>query len=1075
VPTESSFDPTPLVPFLCLPHVLKHQAGRIPGAPAILAPGRAPLTYGRLYQHVDEMEEMLRGMGIGRHDRVVLVLPNGPELAVAFLAVAASAVCAPINPACGAEELVRIFSDLHPRALITQAGADSAARHAARLHDVPVIELSTAVTGEAGLFTLTGERGRVHSDEPISPGSVALLLPTSGTTSRPKLVPLTHFNICTSAYASVAAFALGEADRCLNVMLLYYGLPLNGTVLASLAAGASIICTPGCDVTRFFGWLADFRPTWCAAVPTMLQAILAQARLNGGRVADSPLRFIRTATAPLPRSISTELEEVFGAPVINFYGMTETASAPIAVNPLPPRERKPGSAGIPLWLDVAIMGEGGALLPRGETGQVVVRGASVMSGYDGAPLANQAAFAGGWFKTGDNGFFDDDGYLFLVARSQEIINRGGEKIAPQEVDEVLLEHPAVAEAVTFAVPHKTLGEDVASAVVLRPDRAATARDIRRFVIGRLADFKVPSQVLIARELPKGPTGKVPRIGLAAKLGFASHGAVMQPFVAPCTPIEKVLAGIWAEVLQVERVGVNDDFFALGGDSLLATHFLVQLYETMHIEVEASRLFDASTVGEMARHIETLIQAGEAPRLPSAIVRVPRENSVAPASFAQERMWRQQHALRGLPFFNILYALRLTLAVDAAVLERSINEIVRRHEILRTTFPVVDGRHVQDIAPQLTIALLSDDLHALPESKRGTVGHQLIQEEVLHSFDLAKGPLIRARLVRLAEQEHLLLISMHQVICDGWSLGVFVNELAALYNAFSSGTESPLAPLSIQFADFAHWQRQWHLHSEVAAQLDYWREQLHEPLPVVTVATARPRQRIDGLRTARREVALPLKLVEAAKRLSREEGGTLFMVLVAALKTLLHRYLGQDDLRVATNVANRNRPGTEGLIGPLANTVILRTNLGGDPSCREVMRRVRATTLAAFVHQDLPFEELTETLGRERALKPAELSRIMILLQNTALRPLASSGQALAFEEADPSMMLPLVTATTFDVILTLRESADGLVGRCVYKPSLLRAGTIDCLLRDFQEVLEHMVTQPERPISVIPVSLNTNA
>ena len=261
------------------------------------------------------------------------------------------------------------------------------------------------------------------------------------------------------------------------------------------------------------------------------------------------------------------------------------------------------------------------------------------------------------------------------------------------------------------------------------------------------------------------------------------------------------------MLQVERVGVNDDFFALGGDSLLATHFLAHLYETMHIEVEVSRLFEASTVGEMARHIETLIQAGQASRLPSAIVRVPRENGVAPASFAQERMWKQQHALPGLPFFNILYALRLTSAADAAVLERSINEIVRRHEILRTTFTVVDGRHVQVIAPQLNIPLLSDDLHALPGSRKQKAGRQIIQEEALHSFDLAKGPLIRARLVRLAEQEHLLLISMHQVICDGWSLGVFGNELAALYNAFSSGAESPLAPVSIQFADFAHWQRQ----------------------------------------------------------------------------------------------------------------------------------------------------------------------------------------------------------------------------------------------------------------------------
>jgi len=385
MPTERSFGPRGSAPFLCLPHLLEHHARRIPDAPAILAPKRAPLTYGRLYQHVDEMEGRLRAMGITRNDRVAVVLPNGPEMALAFLTVAASAVCAPMNPAYGAEELDRYFADLHLRALITQAGIDSPARRAALSHGVRVIELSTAVNGEAGLFTLIGEHGYVPSHESISPGGVALLLPTSGTTSRPKIVPLTHVNICASAYASVAALALREADRCLSVLPLFYGHGLIATVLASLAGGASVVCTPGCDVTSFFAWLTDFQPTWCAAVPSMLQAILAQARLSGERVADCPLRFLRTASAPLPRRIFTELERTFETPVIEWYGMTETASAPIGINPLPPRQRKSGSVGIPVALDVAIMGERGALLPGGQTGQVVVRGASVTAGYDGDP------------------------------------------------------------------------------------------------------------------------------------------------------------------------------------------------------------------------------------------------------------------------------------------------------------------------------------------------------------------------------------------------------------------------------------------------------------------------------------------------------------------------------------------------------------------------------------------------------------------------------------------------------------------------------------------------------------------
>jgi len=1059
------------VPFSCLPQLLEHQARRIPNAPALLAPGRAPLTYRRLHEHVDRMERTLRTAGIGGRDRMAVVLPNGPELPVAILAVAACAVCAPVNPAFGAEELDRYFADLQPRALITQAEAGSPARRVALSRGIRVMELSSVPEMEAGLFELTAEPGDAQPREKAGPDDVALLLPTSGTTSRPKIVRQTHANICTSAHLTAVALALAETDRCLNILPLFHGHGLTATVLASLAAGASVVCTPGFDVRKFSGWLTDFRPTWYSAVPTMHQAILAQPPQERERLADSRLRFVRSSSAPLAPRIFTELERTFDAPVIEWYGMTEATSSPIACNPLPPRQRKAGSVGVPAGPDVAIMDEEGTLLTRGQTGEVVVRGASITSGYDGDPLATKAALAGDWFKTGDLGFFDADGYLFLVGRMREIINRGGEKIAPQEVDEVLLEHPSVAEAVTFAVPHATLGEDVAAAVVLKPHCFATPKDIRRFGMGRIADFKLPRQVLIVTELPKGPTGKVKRVGLAAKLGLESGGAMARTFIAPRTSLEKELAGIWAAVLQVEQVGIHDDFFALGGDSLLATQVLAQIHASLLLDAEASCIFEAPTVAELARYLETLIESGQARRLSSAIPRSAAEGW-APASIAQERICELQRAAPELPFLNILYALKLTSSLDVAVLERSINEIVRRHEILRATFDIRDARHVQVVAPQLSVPLRFEDLHELPDSEIEAAGHRLIQEEALHCFDLARGPLLRARLLRLAEQEHLLLITLHQVICDGWSLGVLVKELTALYDAFSAGQQTPLAPLPLQYTDFARWQRQWRSHPELVAHLAYWREQLHDPLPVIELASARRRPAVDDLRTARREVALPARLSEALKRFSREEGGTLFMALIAAFKTLLHLYVAEDDVRVATLVANRNGPGSEHLIGPLANTVILRTNLGGDPSPREVMRRVRATALAAFAHQALPFEELVETLERERGLEPAALSKMMIWLHNAALRPIASSAHKLAFEEANPNMLLPLITMTKFDVILMLRESDRGLGGCCVYKPHLFRAGMIDRLLRDFRKVLEVMLTQPERPISKIRLSPN---
>jgi acyl-CoA synthetase (AMP-forming)/AMP-acid ligase II len=1068
---EATAKPLIPVPFLLLNELFEYYARHSPDAAAILAPDCSALSYGALHQQISYVGGALRAMGLGRHDRVAVVLPNGPEMAVAVLGVAASATCLPTNPAYGAEELDRYFADLQPRALITQV--DSPARRVALSRGVRVVDLSTTGDMQAGLFTLTSDHGTLTSDhgsapsrDTVDPGDVALLMTTSGTTSRPKIVPLTHANICTAACGWGTPLALTETDRCLNVMPLFHGHGLIGTVLASLASGGSVICTPRCDINSFFGWLTEFRPTWYSAVPTMHQAILAEARRHRERSADHLLRFVRSGSAPLPPHVIAELEQTFATCVIEFCGITETAASPVACNPLPPRLRKVGSIGLPVELDVAIMDEGGAFLPSGQTGQVVVRGASLMSGYDADSIATKAAFAGDWFKTGDLGFFDDDGYLFLAGRIKEIINRGGQKIAPSQVDEVLLEHPAVAEAVTFAVPHPTLGEDVAAAVVLRPAAKVTPKDIRQFAMGRLATFKVPRQVQIVAEIPKGPTGKVQRIGLAEKLGLVGGSAASRIIAAPRTPLETILAGIWADVLRLEQVGIHDDFFALGGDSLLAAHVLTSIHDAMHLEVGVVSLFDAPTVAEMAEYLETLIKAGRAGQ--PEIARVSR-NEPLPASPVQERLWTLQQAVPELPFFNILYALRITSPLDATLLERSLDEIVQRHEILRTTIGVADGRQIQVIAPQLKVPLAVDDLRNLPASKSEAAAHRLIQAELLHVFDLIRGPLIRARIVRLAEDQHLLLIAMHQMVADGGSLGVIAEELAALYEAFSAGNASLLPPLPVQYADFASWQRAWKSHPDVAAQLDYWREQLRGPLPVLKLSAARPRRAASEL-TAQRDIALPASLMEAVKQFSRREGGTLFMALVAALKTLLHHHAGEDDLRLATNVANRNRAGTEGLIGPLANTVILRTGLGGDPTAREVMRRVRATTLKAYAHQDLPFEVLAETLARERGLDPAQLAQVMILLHNAALRPQTSAGRALAFEEADPGMPMPLVTTTTYDVILSLRETAQGLVGSCIYKPHLFGSKSIDGLLADFQKILEQMASEPERRISTLRIS-----
>ena len=493
-------------------------------APALGAPeGVPPLRYRGLRALARRTVDRLNALGIGREDRVAIVLPNGPEMAASFVCIGAGATTAPLNPAYRAEELEFYLSDLRARAVVVAAGVDSAARLVARELALPILELHAGRDAGAGTFTL--EPVQPMAGTPARGGfgeadDTALVLHTSGTTSRPKLVPLLQRNVLATARHIVETLSLTAADTCLNVMPLFHIHGLMAATLASLAAGGQVCCTPGFNALKFFAWLDEVRPTWYTAVPTMHQAILARADRNREVVARSRLRFIRSSSASLPPQVMAELERTFRAPVIESYGMTEAAHQ-MASNPLPPRARKAGSVGVAAGPEVAVMDDDGALLPRGATGEVVIRGPNVTPGYEANPDANAKAFTNGWFRTGDQGVLDEEGYLRLTGRLKELINRGGEKISPLEVDEVLMDHPAVQQVVTFALPHDKLGEEVAAAVVLREGRSVDDRELRAFAAARLADFKVPRKIVFVAEIPKGATGKLQRIGLAAKLGLAS--------------------------------------------------------------------------------------------------------------------------------------------------------------------------------------------------------------------------------------------------------------------------------------------------------------------------------------------------------------------------------------------------------------------------------------------------------------------------------------------------------------------------------------------------------------------------
>ena len=487
-------------------------------AEAIGAPGRESSTYADLRAHVAATVGRLNALGVGRNDAVAIVLPNGPEMASAFVAIGAGAATAPLNPAYTKDEYRFYLDDLEAKLLVVEAGSKSPALDVAAGLGIRVATLSVEPGAPAGIFTLDGEAGTAAAPGFAEAGDTALVLHTSGTTSRPKIVPLSQANVCASAANVADSIALLPGDRCLNIMPLFHIHGLIAAVLSSLHAGASVHCSPGFNALHFFRWLDEVRQTWYTGVPTMHQAILARAARNQKTVDDVPLRLIRSSSASLPPQVMAELEQTFGAPVIEAYGMTEAAHQ-MASNPLPPKARKPGSVGLPAGPEVAIMDEAGALLPAGSIGEIVIRGPNVTQGYRNNDKANAEAFTNGWFRTGDQGVADDEGYFRLTGRLKEIINRGGEKISPREVDEVLLDHPAVAQVVTFAVPHPKLGEDVAAAIVLGENAQADEASIRAFASERLADMKVPRTIIFLDEIPKGATGKLQRIGLAEKLGL----------------------------------------------------------------------------------------------------------------------------------------------------------------------------------------------------------------------------------------------------------------------------------------------------------------------------------------------------------------------------------------------------------------------------------------------------------------------------------------------------------------------------------------------------------------------------
>ena len=638
----------------------------------------------------------------------------------------------------------------------------------------------------------------------------------------------------------------------------------------------------------------------------------------------------------------------------------------------------------------------------------------------------------------------------MSGRSKEIINRGGEKISPREVDEVLLEHPAVAQAVAFALPDSRLGEDVGAAVVLRDGAPATETELREFAARRLADFKVPRRIVFLNQIPKGPTGKLQRIGLAARLGLDTppEAAGQAEFVAPGTPSEILLAGLWQQLLRVERVGARDDFFGLGGDSLLATQLASRLQDATGVKLSLVRLFQSSRLDEMAAAVEATTADPE--RQP-----IPRRISPRPArlSFAQERLWFLAHYEPGSPVYNIGRAVRCRGQLDVEALRQALEALVARHETLRTTFRESEEFPVQVVRPPAGFALPVIEWTG-----------QSLDEELTRAteepFDLDRDLMLRARLYRVQPHHHVLLLGVHHIAADGWSFSRLFRELGTFYEAFSNGKPPALPGLPIQYSDFSEWQRGWLNQERLAALASWWKQQLGGAVPALPLPNDFPRPARRTFRGASEPINLPKDLADRLRAFCRAERTTLYMALLAVFQVLLARYCAQDQIYVGSPIANRTRTEVEDLIGFFVNTMVLRTDLSTNPGFRQLLAQVRHTALAAYEQQDLPFEKLVEAMDPARDMSLTPLIQAVFVLQNAGEVELRVAGLETECLRVEPR-------SAKFDLTLSLEEKPHGIEGHFNYSTDLFEAGSVRRMAAHFQTLLASALAEPERPVRTL--------
>ncbi|HKR15496.1 MAG TPA: amino acid adenylation domain-containing protein [Pyrinomonadaceae bacterium] len=1038
----------------CIHEIVEQQAEKT-SAEVALVFGADSLSYRELNRRANQLAHYLRKLGVGPDSRVGVMMDRSIEMLVSVLGtLKAGAAYLPLDPEYPQERVLFMLEDAAVQVLLTQRRLlDRLPETGARV--VCFEEQAEAIGNESE----ENPQNITHSE------NLAYVIYTSGSTGTPKAVAMPHRALVNLIQWQTDHSA--ASPRTLQFASLSFDVSFQETFSTWCSGGTLVLVDEDTrrDSRQLLNTLIEERIERLF-VPYVALHYLAQAA-EAENVVPANLRQVLVAgeqlkITPAIRSFIGKLDD---AVLDNHYGPSEThlttalsLNGPTAEWPELPAIGRPISNTQCYVLDARMQ-----LVPPGVAGELYLGGDCLARGYLHRPEVTAARFVPNPFgsqagarlyRTGDLVRYQADGNLQFLGRSDQQVKIRGYRVELGEVEALLRRHPAVREAIVMAHEARAGEKALAAYVLAAPDSELVAADLRGHLMQHLPEHMTPAAFIFLPELPLTPSGKLNRRALPKPdLTFA---AAKEAYVAPRTQGEELLASLWADVLGIDRIGVNDNFFDLGGHSLIATRLMSRVRETFRVDLPLRNLFITPTIAGLAAQIESERNAGREIETPPMLL-VSREAEL-PLSFAQERMWFLNQLDPHSSTYNMSTALRLGGSLNATALGQSFTELLRRHEALRTTFTNVNGRVVQVIAPEPAMALEFTDLSGVPDAQREAEAQRLLRTESQAPFNLAVGPLLRAHLWRLSEQDHLLLVTMHHIVSDGWSMSILVRELTTFYAEFASNVQPAMPALPIQYADFASWQKSYLTGDVLEQQLTYWRRQLQQPLPLLELPADRRRPPVQTYRGAQHKLELSAETSERLKELSRQNGVTMFMTLLAAFKVLLLRHTGQEDVIVGTPIAGRNRPEIEGLIGFLVNTLVLRTSLSGNPSFSELLHRVREVTLEAYHHQDLPFEKLVDALQVPRDPGHTPLFQVMFAFQNVLPGQINVQGLDVSAIE------LPDETAK-FDLLLLASESGEQTVATIVYNTDLFEPATIERFADHFVSVIDAAVADPSSPLS----------